>query len=236
MLKCESLNKILNGDKSVNYFKFKNDILVFIKDYMKDINKNFFLYLPDVTYMNSDVEFGYSYGNRAIGINENVLKNIYKGNRLYLLHIFHEIAHIKFVTLIHENKTNPMLIDIIKEYLLYEMYDEYYDYNYKYESSEVQADLEAINMLIDYFNDNYIVFKRCELYKLKTNIYILNKKLKNKKRKYFNRKNKKYEIKDFNVLFDEVVENNSKWLNWYPQLELEYYKDDGVVKKINKKT
>ena len=137
MLKCESLNKVLNKDKTVSYFYFKNDLLNFIKSYMKEININTYLYLPIVNTTNNTKNFGTAEKLNEIEIDERIFKNIYSGKRLYLLVIFHELVHIKQNSLIKNGIFDKNLFDIIKEDLL----DYYFTINSKNLKSKSYYDI-----------------------------------------------------------------------------------------------
>lgn len=237
MIKCESLNKVLIKDNSTSYPYFKNDLINFIKNYMKEININSYLYLPIVNITNSSKDMGTAETVYEIEIDENVFKKIYSGNRLYLLVIFHELVHIKQNYLIKNEIIDKNLLDIIKEDLLdyYFMINNnsktYYDINYDLDSSEVQANLEAIDLFYKYFDENNIKLNLFELYILCDLTKEFKRKLKNKKRKFISSKLKIYKTMNLYKLFDYIIKKNPEWLDWYPQLKLEYCIDDGIVKK-----
>ena len=242
MLKCESLNKVLNKDKTVSYFYFKNDLLNFIKSYMKEININTYLYLPIVNTTNNTKNFGTAEKLNEIEIDEIIFKNIYSGKRLYLLVIFHELVHIKQNSLIKNGIFDKNLFDIIKEDLLDYYFTinsknlkskSYFDINYNLDSSEVQASLEAIDLFYTYLDENNINPNLFELYILCDLTKDLKKRLKNKKRKFLCSKLKFYRTINLYKLFDYTIKKNPEWLEWYPCLQIEYYFDEDVVKRID---
>jgi len=240
MLKCECLNKVLNGDKSISYSFFKDDLIKFIKDYMKEINKNSYLYLTIVNIINSSKDMGTAEKVNEIEIDESVFKKIYSGKRLYLLVIFHELIHIKQNYLIKNGIIGKNISDIIKEDLLDYYFainnkksKKYYDINYDLDSSEVQANLEAIDLFYTYFNVNNIKPNLFELYILRDITKEFEKKLKNKKRKYLCEKYKMYRTMDLDKLFDFIIIKNPEWLEWFPQLKIEYCYDNDTVKRVD---
>lgn len=237
MLKCESLNKVLTGDKSVNYTCFKNDLIEFVKNYMIEINENTYNYIPIVNTMNSSIDRATSTDADEIEIDEKVLKYIYSGKKIYLLVIFHELSHIKQNYLISIGEINKNLSDIIKDDLLNsyftsinKRFKEYYEINYNYISSEIQADIESIDLFYTYVNENNIKLNIFDLYNLSELNKNLRKRVRNKNRKFSNSRFRFYKTMDFYKLFDYTIKKNPEWLETYPQLKLEYYFDE-VVKR-----
>ncbi len=184
-----------------------------------------------------------------ITINEDVVRNIYEGNMRDMISIFHELVHFQmFYDINYRKLVNEDTIRIVKEELIEDYIREnnlrsnnsYYKDNYVYLSSEIYAEKEGINLLVEFL---YLVYKsvigsKKDLY---DKMYVIEEEIRKDTPDYEKRyKNKlRYfrEIKEFpdkwvsyEEVFDYLVKFNSEWLE-YPQISAQYDIVNGIVNK-----
>lgn len=184
-----------------------------------------------------------------ITINEDVVRNIYDGNMRDMISIFHELVHFQmFYDINYRKLVNEDTIRIVKEELIEDYIREnnlrsnnsYYKDNYVYLSSEIYAEKEGINLLVEFL---YLVYKsvigsKKDLY---DKMYVIEEEIRKDTPDYEKRyKNKlRYfrEIKEFpdkwvsyEEVFDYLVKFNSEWLE-YPQISAQYEIVNGIVNK-----
>lgn len=184
-----------------------------------------------------------------ITINEDVVRNIYEGNMRDMISIFHELVHFQmFYDINYRKLVNEDTIRIVKEELIEDYIREnnlrsnksYYKDNYVYLSSEIYAEKEGINLLVEFL---YLVYKsvigsKKDLY---DKMYVIEEEIRKDTPDYEKRyKNKlRYfrEIKEFpdkwvsyEEVFDYLVKFNSEWLE-YPQISAQYEIVNGIVNK-----
>lgn len=184
-----------------------------------------------------------------ITINEDVVRNIYEGNMRDMITIFHELVHFQmFYDINYRKLVNEDTIRIVKEELIEDYIREnnlrsnnsYYKDNYVYLSSEIYAEKEGINLLVEFL---YLVYKsvigsKKDLY---DKMYVIEEEIRKDTPDYEKRyKNKlRYfrEIKEFpdkwvsyEEVFDYLVKFNSEWLE-YPQISAQYEIVNGIVNK-----
>ena len=179
-------------------------------------------------------------------INEDVVKEMYKGNIWAITTLLHELNHFKVKYDLKLGYINSDLVRILKERLIstsstYPSFikschhenieNKYYDNNYKYFSEENYVDMASIESFL------YMI-KNSKLKITKQQAYGIYKIMEKKESDYNfhirdvsdNLNFNSYEV-DFEEAFDLLVKDNPDWLE-YPQLQIEYYLDkDGNVKK-----
>ena len=184
-----------------------------------------------------------------ITINEDVVRNIYEGNMRDMISIFHELVHFQmFYDINYRKLVNEDTIRIVKEELIEDYIREnnlrsnksYYKDNYVYLSSEIYAEKEGINLLVEFL---YLVYKsvigsKKDLY---DKMYVIEEEIRKDTPDYEKRYKKKLryfrEIKEFTdkwvsyeEVFDYLVKFNSEWLE-YPQISAQYEIVNGIVNK-----
>lgn len=184
-----------------------------------------------------------------ITINEDVVRNIYEGNMRDMISIFHELVHFQmFYDINYRKLVNEDTIRIVKEELIGDYIREnnlrsnksYYKDNYVYLSSEIYAEKEGINLLVEFL---YLVYKsvigsKKDLY---DKMYVIEEEIRKDTPDYEKRYKKKLryfrEIKEFTdkwvsyeEVFDYLVKFNSEWLE-YPQISAQYEIVNGIVNK-----
>lgn len=184
-----------------------------------------------------------------ITINEDVVRNIYEGNMRDMITIFHELVHFQmFYDINYRKLVNEDTIRIVKEELIEDYIREnnlrsnnsYYKDNYVYLSSEIYAEKEGINLLVEFL---YLVYKsvigsKKDLY---DKMYVIEEEIRKDTPDYEKRYKKKLryfrEIKEFTdkwvsyeEVFDYLVKFNSEWLE-YPQISAQYDIVNGIVNK-----
>ncbi len=184
-----------------------------------------------------------------ITINEDVVRNIYEGNMRDMISIFHELVHFQmFYDINYRKLVNEDTIRIVKEELIEDYIREnnlrsnnsYYKDNYVYLSSEIYAEKEGINLLVEFL---YLVYKsvigsKKDLY---DKMYVIEEEIRKDTPDYEKRYKKKLryfrEIKEFpdkwvsyEEVFDYLVKFNSEWLE-YPQISAQYEIVNGIVNK-----
>lgn len=184
-----------------------------------------------------------------ITINEDVVRNIYEGNMRDMITIFHELVHFQmFYDINYRKLVNEDTIRIVKEELIEDYIREnnlrsnksYYKDNYVYLSSEIYAEKEGINLLVEFL---YLVYKsvigsKKDLY---DKMYVIEEEIRKDTPDYEKRYKKKLryfrEIKEFTdkwvsyeEVFDYLVKFNSEWLE-YPQISAQYEIVNGIINK-----
>lgn len=182
--------------------------------------------------------------NNVITINEEVANDIYNGDIISMLNVFHELEHFKTKYDIKLGKITIDLIRCIKEQLLRKKslepfkivgyVDNYYECNYKVFSDEKLAEINATTDLCFFILKTGIVISKQKLQELK-DIHELNTiQHQNYLRDlrlniYFNNN-----FLDFEEAFDIMIKSNPEWLN-FSQLNIEYCIDEnGKVRKRTK--
>ena len=192
MIKCEALVNALNGNYKGSYYDFEKEIIKFVESYMRILckDKN---YTPSCLVEENLSVDGITDGTDKIMFKKNVIKLLMGGEKLCLIAIFHELSHIQQNIQIKNGISTPNIIRYIKDILLDEYQDEenekffispidkifsYYKVNYKNESSEIDANLNAILLTIHFFIENNIIefYLTLSLY-IYYNIYNLTKNL-----------------------------------------------------------
>lgn len=184
-----------------------------------------------------------------ITINEDVVRNIYEGNMRDMISIFHELVHFQmFYDINYRKLVNEDTIRIVKEELIEDYIREnnlrsnnsYYKDNYVYLSSEIYAEKEGINLLVEFL---YLVYKsvigsKKDLY---DKMYVIEEEIRKDTPDYEKRYKRKLryfrEIKEFpdkwvsyEEVFDYLVKFNSEWLE-YPQISAQYEIVNGIINK-----
>lgn len=223
----------------ISYDEFR----LLIKNLIFDIMKYYLDRINVVNYYGPYVRvFHFEHSGRwvskynEITINEDAVRNIYEGNMRDMISIFHELVHFQmFYDINYRKLVNEDTIRIVKEELIEDYIREnnlrsnksYYKDNYVYLSSEIYAEKEGINLLVEFL---YLVYKsvigsKKDLY---DKMYVIEEEIRKDTPDYEKRyKNKlRYfrEIKEFpdkwvsyEEVFDYLVKFNSEWLE-YPQI------------------
>ena len=243
MIKCEDLVNALNGNYNGSYDNFENSIIEFTKNYMNSLCKKKD-YNPKCLVKEKLSACGITIGTDHIIFNKKVIKNLMNGEKLHLITIFHELTHIQQNIQIESGIATPNIMRYIKDLLLDEYQKienkefnyksteqllSYYKVNYKNESTEIDANLNAILLTIQFFLENNIDYTKEE-----KNLDTYFDKL--IKRKY-QKRNLTYCI-TFNSYyltldeaFDIAIKYHPEWLERYPQLKVEYTYNNGIIEK-----
>jgi hypothetical protein len=239
-----------NSRSSISYNEFKKNLETFAHEVMT-------AYLIDTPFKNIT---GYCIVTKhdcagtfldkdninLIIINEDIVKEMYKGNIWAITTLFHELNHFKVKYDLKLGYINIDLVRILKERLISTSstypsfikschYDNpennYYNNNYKYFSEENYADMVC-------FENFLYMIKNSKLNISKEQAYGMYKLMEKKEINYNfhirdvsdNLNFNSYEV-DFEEAFDLLVKDNPDWLE-HPQLQIEYYLDkDRKVKK-----
>ena len=181
-------------------------------------------------------------------INEDIVKEMYKGTIWAITTLLHELNHFKVKYDLKLGYINSDLIRILKERLIstsstYPSFikscycenteNKYYDNNYKYFSEENYVDMASLA-------DFLYIIKNSKLKITKQQAYGMYKLMEKKESDYSfhirdvsdNLNFNSYEV-DFEEAFDLLVKDNPDWLE-HPQLQIEYYLDK--ARKVKKRT
>lgn len=251
MLKCDVLVEALKGEYNGSYEEFELVLCDAIKKEMIKINDDNnslceCLVIENLTNQNGELIAGRARNCTEILFNKSIIDDLFNGNRMSLLTLFHELAHIRQNVLIESGSDSSSVIRYIKDALLnhyqeLENYrflgktygNSYYRNNYSYNSMEIDAEIEAIYSMITFCDENSIDISD----------------IMNTVEDYFDdlkvRKNKKRYVGDcitFNSYyltleeaFDIAINDHAEWLLWYPQLLSEYSIIDGGIVVKNRK-
>ena len=243
MINCEALVDALNGNYKGSYHDFEKEIIKFVETYMRALCKNIYYTPLCLVKENLSVD-GMAIGTDEIIINKKIIESLMNGGKLSLIVLFHELAHIQQNIQIKKGVSTPNIIRYIKDKLLDEYQDKenkefgiysynkifnFYEINYENESSEIDANLNAILLTEQFFMKNNIDYTEDND---TLNIYF-EKMIKRKNRKrnltYCCNFNSYYLTLD--EAFDVAIKYNSEWLERYPQLKVEYELNNGLVEK-----
>lgn len=229
------IREVLNGNKVVSYYEFENAI------------KLFGLYntriVPDAKFIITDDlpvnVLGRCRGIKWIKIKKDVVSNIYHGDKMAMITIFHELKHFRDNYNILNDIYDDETIRILKERLINwanneferEILDKdvsfncYYKANYDVESSEVLAEKYSYLDMIKYFEFIGVELSDNELDNINNKIHMLDKKYNKKLRNLTNclMYNSFYLTVD--EVFDVAISDNPLWLEEFPCLKKEYYVD-----------
>ena len=188
-----------------------------------------------------------------ITIDEDVVCNIYEGNISDMVTVFHELVHFQmFFDINYRKMVNEDTVRIVKEDLISSYIRKnnlssgrsYYVDNYVYLSSEIYAEKEGINLLVEFL---YLVYRSVFWSKkdLYNKMYLIEEGIRKDTPDYEKRYKKKIryfsnlgeflkEYISFEDVFDYLVKYNPEWLE-YPQISAEYEMNDGIIKKRQRK-
>lgn len=230
----------LSQNKIMSFETFKEYTISFVektmRDFTKSINPNW-----NTSHIRANIEKlepgwkGCALSHYIYEFNEEEIKKLYDGSLGALTTVLHEMFHGGHDLMITNKMVNPILMQIIKEDIIREDDqknnddDSYYLKNYKSISSEIFAQQMATSFLEDLLKkmhlsppEGFIEYQK--------NIYDRN--LSNQNR--IITVDGKEEIMTVDEIFDKVIVNNPKKLDTFPQLNLEYINENGVVRKKNK--
>ncbi len=236
----------------ISYDEFKETIKAFIEKIMETFLENTEYsndkYSCTFKQMRRSKRGEFSLENNEITINEDAIKNIYRGNLSEMTTIFHELNHFKINYELKLGKINQDLVRIAKEELLSisisDPLDEknsikglsyinnnYYECNYRVFSEEKIAEINAIKNLIFFLKTADIELSEFEMKELERRIANNNRQYENYLRDFRYNFNFNSYFLDFEEAFDIMIIDNPDWLKC-PQLDVEYYQDEnGKVKK-----
>jgi len=232
----------LKGNSSLDYEKFKYLMIDYFTIYINKLNEK---YACQFMISNSITFTGICYGVEKIIINEREVRKIYNGNISSLLTIFHEISHLQQNIQIEEGIVSKNIINYIKDNLLRYYQDEqnkkfgisknssYYILNYKYESSEIDANLNSILLFLRFCSKNEIELPKQIEKILETEFSKLEVKKNFKRYVGENIIFNSYYL-SLDESFDLAINDHPEWLEFFPQLNTEYFiVDDKICKKDN---
>ena len=245
MFECQAIASALNHNYKGSYEDFELDVTSYIKDYMNylfiryDIDRE-----PNVEVKDLSV-CGLAKGLDYVCYNKKIIKDLMNGDKLSLLVIYHELSHIEHNIQFFKDIAWPNIIRQTKETMLdiYErknhlkILEEDNSYfkklNYDDLSIEVDADLNAIVLLLIFFKTNDIDYTDTisDLEKLYMQLTAKEKNL----RRYV-ASNPVYNSYYLSIdeAFDSAISSNPNWLKEIPILNVEYIEVDNVVVKKDK--
>lgn len=230
------IKEVLKGNRVVSYEEFINVIGLFGLYNMKIVPDAKFIITCDLPANLS----GICCGIKWIKIKKDVIRNIYYGNKMAMLTIFHELKHFRDNYNIFYDIYDEEAIRILKEKLINwanneferEILDKdvsfncYYKDNYDVESSEVLAEKYAYLDMIKYFEFIGVKLSDSELSSISNNIHMLDKKYNKKLRNLTHCFMYNNFYLNVDEAFDVAIRDNQSWLEEYPCLKKEYYVDN----------
>lgn len=251
------LSQCMNKKTTISYEEFKDKIIIFGKTIMKNYAKQ-----NNLNKEANNLEFSikrlplrlrgsYISNENTVVINEDVIEKLYKGDILEMLTIFHELNHFKVAFDLKKEITSYKLIQMLKEKLL----------RYSINADEVRLSHNKGLQEDAYYKCNYALFREenyVEIHGI-TDLLILAEKigieLSEKQKKTLDKllstamDNYTNYDRDFTYVltfnnfhmsfeeaFDIVFKRHPKWLEEFPVLKYEYYKDNEgkIVKRTTK--
>ncbi len=259
-LRCLIVQSYRNNNRPIKEYISYNEFRLLIKNFTLDIMKYYLDRINAVNYKEPYVSiFHYKHSRRydskfnKITIDEDVVCNIYEGNISDMVTVFHELVHFQmFFDINYRKMVNEDTIRIVKEDLISSYIRKnnlssgrsYYADNYVYLSSEIYAEKEGINLLVEFL---YLVYRSVFWSKkdLYNKMYLIEEGIRKDTPDYEKRYKKKIryfsnlgeflkEYISFEDVFDYLVKYNPEWLE-YPQISAEYEMNDGIIKKRQRK-
>lgn len=240
-----------NGSKNysqISYETFKINLISFARKVMKN-------YIKDTIY-SADSCNCFCFGkNNSLGsfiptfniifLNEEVIEKMYKKRDLSNLTVlFHELNHFKIKYDIKLGHFDESLIRVIKEELiskspLYPSFiktkkeqSTYYEDNYTFYSEEKLVEIYSLENLLLFMKKANINISQYQKQQINNLIRKATYQYNNYFRDVHSNINFNSYVIDFEEAFDILIKDNYKWLDDYPQLQIEYYlNNDGIVVK-----
>lgn len=224
-------------EKQVSYETFKEIIKLFIKDSIKAINGNRIsncnpvCFIYDFKETSNENSTGLAYKHFFVKINEKIVKDIYNESSIFsFIIIFHELMHIQQEIEIKSNYFNEDILFFIKDDILRKLSAkegfDYYSENYQVITSEKDAEIKGIMCTINFLEQTLGL-------KLKEDVLVdlekyINSELQSKSNTI---RQVKDVNQDINSLFDYYIRSNPQFLETYPQLNIEYIIEEGIVRR-----
>lgn len=213
-------------DTELEYDDFKNKLQELITEYVhlsrgSSINASF------KCIINNEKELIESISYDELYINERVVRELYEGNNSLWFIIFYELELLNQRYLIFNGISDENTIKVIKEMIINSQADEWSCLTDNVKYSQYSSELAMSNT----FNNIVILYKLIgqELSVdsidnfIKNEVYFLSDNYNNDD---FNPMVIEGRIIEMDSLFDKIIYYNSKWLEIFPQLQIEYYIDN----------
>lgn len=230
------ISYIIYGKKIISYDTFESLIKRATEKNMRQLGKGKIEnYHPVANIVGMKDANGSAYDYFYVNFNKLIISELYKGFIYPLSTYYHEIHHVMQAILFHIGYVNYDLMIMLKEKIIrdYEVMnyktDYYYKDNYYNISYEIDAQQNGLNDAQRFLS--LIGYNNLEDYFLK---------LKNKWPKNENelerviRINGEKKYKTVDEIFDVIIMSSPDYLEKYPQLNIEYVNDNGVVRKRTK--
>ncbi len=227
---------ILNKNNIISYDTFEFLIIRSTQYAMKKINNERIKpYFPKVYISELDGAGGNTFSYEYISFDKKSIENLYKGNFETLSIYFHELRHIEQEIEIYLKNFSSDIIDMIKDKVIkdyeFKKYGtkRYYEINYFNISFEVDAHHNGIDMtkaLLHKYQFDYLV----PFAEVLRNAWPVN----SNRLERMVEENGVMVTKTLDEVFDGVIADNPHYLEKYPQLAIEYIKEDNKVRKKTK--
>ena len=216
-------------EEKVEYNKFKSKLRNLLLESMNSIivvNNNNNLECVILDKVNEDKLVDSEFYYKLI-LSEKIVKDLYDGKKLAWVPILYELELIFQKYLIYSGKCDINSINIIKEMILKSLNNEWEctekaiskSYFFKTDANQKVY----YNMILLFRRINNKLTKE-EIEEMKKNLNMLISFPCNESVCYIaSSDNQMY---DFNDLFDELIYYNPKWLDIFPQLQIEYFEDE----------
>lgn len=227
---------ILNKNKVISYDTFELLIIRSTQYAMKKINnKRIKHYFPTVYISELDGACGNNFSYEYITFDKKSIENLYKGSFETLSTYFHELRHVQQEIEIYLKNFSNDIIDMIKDKVIkdyeFKKYGtkRYYEINYFNISFEVDAHHNGIDMtkaLLYKYQFDYLV----PFAEVLRNVWPVN----SNRLERMVEENGVMVTKTLDEVFCGVITDNPHYLEKYPQLAIEYIKEDNKVRKRTK--
>ena len=220
--------------------KLKKILITIMKELIDD--KYEVKYVVDESLHENIVAYTKSF--TELGINSDIIKQIQDKNIITLGILLTQLEYINQNYEIYNGRVGPTIMQIIKEDIILSSNDEWKSLkcapvltikgDHNLTTQNVLGEYNAYKTLLHIINKANLKLSKKEY------SYIVSKIKKNHSILLGNHYHSTVLVfdvlVDFDEYFDEYIYNNPKWLKIYPQLNIEYYIDDGFVCKKDRKT
>ena len=228
---------IFHGKKIISYNTFEVLMLRIAEKNMREISAGRIEnYMPKAYIRNLEGANGSAFEHYSVSFDKEIIKELYNGAIAPLSTYYHEIEHVAQAMAIYLGYINSDLMLALKEKIIsyYEFKTFKTDYYYKRNYFDISYEIDAHHVGI--YAAKHFLYNVCRYNNLDDYFEILRKAWPESKNtlKRVVIKDGKEIYKTVDEIFHEIIISNPKYLEKYPQLNIEYINEDGNIRKRTK--
>ncbi len=228
---------IFHGKKIIPYNTFEVLMLRVAEKNMREISAGRIENYDPKAYIRSlEGANGSAFEYYSVSFDKEIIKELYNGAIAPLSTYYHEIEHVAQAMAIYLGYINSDLMLALKEKIIsyYEFKTFKTDYYYKRNYFDISYEIDAHHVGI--YAAKHFLYNVCRYNNLDDYFEILRKAWPESKNtlKRVVIKDGKEIYKTVDEIFHEIIISNPKYLEKYPQLNIEYINEDGNIRKRTK--